>query len=60
MGLDQLPDVALKQFVGRPEATARIEHLLGEEEAIGTVEIADGASRLRQQVKTPAERSTAR
>ena len=50
--LDQLTDVGLEQLVGHPEAAARIQHLLGEKEAVGAVEVADGAGRLREQVKS--------
>ena len=50
--LDQLTDVRLQQLIGHPEATARIQHLLGEKEAVGAVEVADGAGGLREQVKS--------
>ena len=51
VGLDQLTDVGLEQLIRHPEAAARIQHLLGEEEAVGAVEVANGAGRLREQVK---------
>ena len=49
--LDELADVRLEQLVCHPEAAARIQHLLGQEEAIGAVEVARGARRLGQQVE---------
>src|SRR6185437_10558003 len=52
MRLDQLLDVCLEQFVCHAEPTARIEHLLREEEAIRAVQVADGSCRLRQEVES--------
>ena len=49
--LDQLPQVGLQQVVGHPEAAARVEHLLGQEEAVLAVQVADGAGRLGQQME---------
>ena len=40
MRLDQLSDVGLEQLVRHPETAARIQHLLGEKEAVGAIEIA--------------------
>ena len=53
MRLEQLPDVLLEQLVRHPEAAARVEQLLREEEAVRAVEIADGAGWLREQVERP-------
>ncbi len=47
----QLADVALLQVRRHPEPAAWVEHLLGEEEAVLTVQVADRAGRLRHQVK---------
>ena len=44
----------LEQLVGHPEPRARIEHLLGEEEAVRAVEVADRTRRLREQVERRA------
>ena len=49
--LDQLTDIGLEQLIGHPEAAARIQHLLGEEEAVGAVEVADRTCGLREQMK---------
>ncbi len=49
--LDQLAQVRLEQLVGHAEARARVEHLLGEEEAVRAVEVADRARRLGEQVE---------
>jgi len=46
MSLQELPDVAVKQLVRHAEPVARIEHLLGEEEAVFAVEVASGAGGL--------------
>ena len=51
VGLEQLTDIALLQLLRHPEAAARIQHLLGEKEAVLAVEIADRARRLRHHVK---------
>jgi hypothetical protein len=51
--LDQLAQVRLEQDIRHPETAAGIEHLLGEEEAIGAVEVADSACRLCQEVERP-------
>ena len=39
MRLDQLPDIGLEQLVRHPEAAARVEHLLGEKEAVRPVKV---------------------
>ena len=52
--LEQLPDVGLEQVVGHPEAAARVQHLLREEEAVRAVEVADGPGRLREQMERVA------
>ena len=49
--LEQLADVGLEQLVGHPEAAARIEHLLREEEAVLAIEVADRAGRFGQQME---------
>ncbi|MNY35353.1 hypothetical protein D3C86_1697520 [compost metagenome] len=51
LGLDDLLDVGLEQLVRHPEAVAGIERLLGQEEAILAVEVADGPRRLGQHVE---------
>jgi len=51
MGLDQLTQVCVQLLVGHPEAAVRVEHLLGEEEAVVAVEVALRARRLREQVE---------
>ncbi len=51
MRLDELPNVGLEQLVGHPEAAARVEHLLGQEEAVRAVEVAGRPGRLGQQVE---------
>ena len=48
--LEQLLDVGLEKFIGHPEAVAGIQHLLGEEEAVFAVEIADRSGWLGQHV----------
>ena len=42
MGREQLPQVLLLELLGHPEATARIEHLLRQEETVVAVEVAGG------------------
>ena len=49
----QLPQVLLEQIFGHPEPAARVEHLLGKEEAVGAVQVADRAGRLRHQMERP-------
>ncbi len=51
MGLEQLADVVLEQVVRHAEAAAGVEHLLGEEEAVLAVEVADRAGRFHENVK---------
>jgi len=51
MGFEELSDVGLEQVVCHPEPVPRVEHLLGEEEAVGTVEIADRARRLGEEME---------
>ena len=54
--LDQLPHVRLEQVVRHPEARARVEHLLREEEAVRAVEVADRARSASRAGGTPAAR----
>ena len=51
VGLDQLPDVGLEQLVGHAEAAPWVQHLLGQEEAVGTIEVAHRPGRLREQME---------
>jgi len=51
MRLDQLAQVQLQQVIGHPEPAARIEHLLGQEETVGAVQVADRPGRLGQQME---------
>ena len=51
MALDQLADVGFQQVVGHVKATAGIEHLLAQKEAILAVKIADSARWLGKQVE---------
>ncbi len=51
VGPDQLPQVDLQQVIGHPESAPRIQHFLGQEEAIGAIEIANRPGRLRQEVE---------
>ena len=48
---DQLAQVHLKQVIGHPEAAPRVQHLLGQEEAVGAVQVADRSGRLGEQVE---------
>ena len=50
--LQQLADIGLERGIGHPVLVVRIQRFLGQEEAIRAVDIAGGAARLRQQVKT--------
>ena len=49
--LEQLADVLVQDPVLHAEGTARVEGLLGEEEAVRAVEVADGAARLDEHVE---------
>ena len=49
--LQQLPHVLLQDAVVHAEGAARVEGLLGEEEAVRAVEVADGAAGLDQHVE---------
>ena len=49
--LHQLADVGLVDLLGHAEAAARIEHLLGQEEAVLAVQVADRARGLRHQME---------
>jgi hypothetical protein len=51
MRLDELANVRLEQVVGHPEAAARVEHLLGQEEAVRAVEVAGRSCGLGQHVE---------
>ena len=51
MRLDELPDVALEQLIAHARAPPRVQLLLLEEEAVGAVQVADRARRLRQEVE---------
>jgi hypothetical protein len=48
LGLDDLADEGLQEVLAHPEPVARVELFLREEEAVLTVEVADRARRLRQ------------
>ena len=49
--LDELADVLLQHRLAHAELAAGVEDLLVQEEAVGAVQVADRAGRLRQQVK---------
>jgi len=51
MGFDELTDVGLEQLVGHPEPAARVQHLLGEKEAVRAVQVAHRTGGLRKQMK---------
>ena len=51
MRFEQLADVGLERGLGHPALFVRIQCLLGQEEAIGAINIAGGPARLRQQVE---------
>ena len=51
--LQELPDVGLQHVVGHAEPVARVEHFLGQEEAVLAVQVAYGAGGLGQKVKWP-------
>ena len=51
VALDELADVLLLRLIGHAELAARVERFLGEEEAVGAVEVADRAGRLGQHVE---------
>ena len=49
--LQQLPDIGLERGLRHPVLVVGIQRLLRQEEAIGAVDVAGGAARLREQVK---------
>ena len=49
--LDQLAQVGLEELVGHAEPAARVQHLLGQEEAVRAVEVADSARRLGEEME---------
>ena len=51
VGLQQLADVRLLQVLGHPEPAAGVEHLLGQEEAVLTVQVAHRTGRLDHHVE---------
>jgi hypothetical protein len=51
--LYQLPQVGFQQVIGHPEPAAGVQHLLGQEEAVGAVQVADRTGRLGQQMELP-------
>ena len=51
MRLEELPHVLVEQVAVHAEAAARVEGLLGEEEAVRAVEVADGAAGLDEDVE---------
>jgi len=51
VGFEELSDVRLEQVVCHPEPVPRVQHLLGEEEAVRTVEVADRARRFGQEME---------
>ena len=51
VSFDELADIALQHLVRHAEAAARVEHLLGKEEAVVAVKVAGRAGRLGEQVK---------
>ena len=53
--LEELADVQLQHLVRHAESAARVQRLLGQEEAVGAVEVADRARRLGQQVERRRE-----
>ena len=60
MRLDQLADVVLQLFIGHAKAAAGIQHLFGQEEAVGAIEIADRAGGFGSTDETPAARCQAK
>ena len=51
VGLQQLADICLERGIGHPVLFVRVQRLLGQEEAIGAIDVASGAARLRQQME---------
>ena len=49
--LDELLDVLLQHIVAHAELAARIEDFFVQEEAVGAVQVADGAGGLGQQME---------
>ncbi len=52
MRFEKLADVGFEQLVRHTEAAARIEHLLGEEEAVFAVQVADCPGGFGQQMES--------
>jgi len=52
VALDQLAKIGIEQFIRHPETTPRIEHFFGEEKTVGAVEVAEGACRFDQHMKS--------
>jgi hypothetical protein len=51
MRLKELADVRLEKLIRHPESVSRVQHLLGQKEAVLTIEITDWSSRFRQQME---------
>ena len=51
VALEQLTDIRLLQVFGHPEPAARIQHLLGQEEAVLAIQVADRARGLGHHVE---------
>src|SRR5207244_880849 len=49
--LQELTDVGFLKVLGHAKPAARVEHLLGQEEAVFAVQVADGTCRLGHQVE---------
>ena len=49
--IDQLPDISFQQFVCHSESAAWIKHFLGEEKAVGTIEVAGSTCRFCEYMK---------
>ena len=60
VGLDELPQVGLEQLIGHPEPAARIQQLLGQEEAVSAVKVADRPGRLHQHMERHRRESNRR
>ena len=50
MRFEELAEVGLQQLIGHSEPVSRIEHLLRQEEAVLTIQVADRAGRLGENV----------
>ena len=51
VGLEQLADVGLEGGLGHPLLVAGVQRILGQEEAVGAVDVAGGPARLGQEVE---------